>query len=509
MNALIFKLHLLQPVLATQPESGEENSATAFGFIPGSMIRGALIAEYARRNFKSHLATDTTARKLFFDGSVRFLNAYPWHSVSKARMLPRPHSWFTPKDQASKPTAEIWDLAVTEKELQGAAKNPSGEFCILDKGNTELHTLARQVNVHNASDDPIVKSEDTSTVYRYDAIAPDQVLSCAIVAEQPGDLVKLKDLLKEELVLGGSHTASYGRVHVLQIETENDWQEYVADTDLSGKVIVTLLSDTIIRSSNGQVDGNLDQAIASALGLISLEHKGSFQRMRLVGGFNRKAGLPLPQSWAIQAGSVFVYSATEANAAALRLLAEKGIGERRAEGFGCFAVNMTTREKLDAKRYVPTQSHESIPLSEESKELARVMAQRRLRTLLENKLIEAVNGAKLTRVPENAQLSRVRTSAQQALVTKNLDEVITLMKGLKAAKKQFERARVDNEPMLEWILARASQKDIEEKMKIGTAPPRIAGQLVELSPEMKVEYTARMIDAMMKKAIKQNQKELA
>ena len=46
MKAIPYRLHLLEPVLVSQAESGEENSAVGLPFIPGSAIRGALVARY-------------------------------------------------------------------------------------------------------------------------------------------------------------------------------------------------------------------------------------------------------------------------------------------------------------------------------------------------------------------------------------------------------------------------------------------------------------------------------
>ena len=49
MNALTFQIHLHEPVLVTQVGSGDSNSAVGFDFIPGSVIRGALIGRYLQR----------------------------------------------------------------------------------------------------------------------------------------------------------------------------------------------------------------------------------------------------------------------------------------------------------------------------------------------------------------------------------------------------------------------------------------------------------------------------
>ena len=77
MRACTFQLRLLEPVLVARAESGEENSAVGLPFVPGSTLRGALVARFLERNPIANLATDARARRLFLDGTTCFLNAYP------------------------------------------------------------------------------------------------------------------------------------------------------------------------------------------------------------------------------------------------------------------------------------------------------------------------------------------------------------------------------------------------------------------------------------------------
>ena len=104
MSALTFRIRLKTPVLATQTESGEPNSATAFDYIPGSMIRGALIARMGGN--VADLPVDPEMRRLFFSGDVHFLNAYPFDADSFSnRLLPVPLSW-------RERDGQIYDFAV-------------------------------------------------------------------------------------------------------------------------------------------------------------------------------------------------------------------------------------------------------------------------------------------------------------------------------------------------------------------------------------------------------------
>lgn len=48
MKALSYQVRLLEPLLATQLGAGEENSSQSSCFIPGSMLRGALVNLYLK-----------------------------------------------------------------------------------------------------------------------------------------------------------------------------------------------------------------------------------------------------------------------------------------------------------------------------------------------------------------------------------------------------------------------------------------------------------------------------
>jgi hypothetical protein len=109
-------------------------------------------------------------------------------------------------------------------------------------------------------------------------------------------------------------------------------------------------------------------------------------------------------------------------------------------------------------------------------------------------------------LPQNAQLSRIRTAAQQALLGKNLDDLIVLLNNLKGAKRQFERARISTESLFDWLKERASELDLQTQLGLNESEfPVVAGQPAALDDALAVEYMARLIDGVMRKAIKQNQ----
>ncbi|MCB0086236.1 MAG: hypothetical protein KDE47_35085, partial [Caldilineaceae bacterium] len=81
MIAIQYTITLLEPLLASGIE-GDPNTKRSLDYIPGSMIRGALIGQYLRQQRRNLLdANDYKERRLFLDEKTRFLNAYPWQDV--------------------------------------------------------------------------------------------------------------------------------------------------------------------------------------------------------------------------------------------------------------------------------------------------------------------------------------------------------------------------------------------------------------------------------------------
>lgn len=509
MRAVTYRLRLLEPVLVSQAESGEENSAIGLPFIPGSAIRGALAARYLQAFKLTDAAADDLFRHLFLDGSICFLNAYPWREG--ARSLPRPLSWMAEKDKADEKEGTAYDWAIDPESKLERPKAVDGQFCVLVDDTAYMASPERQVNVHISLQD-VDKRGDENTVYRYDALAAGEVLAGAIVSTNDDLLERMKVLLDtDEIALGTAHRAGYGRVRIEDMKlSPNGWNEYTpGDGSGTGEIVVTLLSDAIVRGNDGQVNGDISAALASILRLPGLKPKRCYQSLHLVGGYNRKWNLPLPQTWSIQAGSAFVFAAGSFASDELRRLAELGIGERRAEGFGRLAVNWQRHAELNWEKADPPEIA-GTELSEESKALALQMANRRLRLLLDQRLAAAVNRIQIgAQRPQNAQLSRVRSAAQQAMVEGNFNGLQRHLANLKGAREQFEKARVSNTPLDRWIEERTKNLDVEIQLQLGQPPvlPEVAGQKAQLTSKLKVEYTARLIDGVMKKAAKLNQKQ--
>ncbi|MBU1659927.1 MAG: hypothetical protein KKD28_00465 [Chloroflexi bacterium] len=518
MKAITFLIRLVDPLLATQPQAGEPNSAVTYPFIPGSMIRGALIARYLKG--KEIDAADESFQKLFLDSKVRYLNAYPAHPTNQARMLPKPLSWYVPKNEASNSSFMINDFAVESIETDEPYKSPkSGDFCYqTEDGFVQLGSPAVRVTVHNASDNRDRKSEGESQVFRYDALAPGEEFVGVILSEDGESLGNtLKPLLeKGDLLLGGSQTAGYGRAAIIpeSLNLDSYWQEYGIEEWLDpdsdedeeypqsekplNVTTLTCLSDAILPETGEQPEKWLES-------LVGQKPEKSFRKVRLVGGFNHKWGLPLPQCWALEMGSVFVFPVDMKSK--LEDLARDGIGERKAEGFGRLAVDWHTEGEL-TQRELPLRKVETSDLenlSPDSKALAQRMANRRLQNELDRWLVKTVNDLTKSEnafrgLPSATQLSRARLAAWRAWMKGNLTEITNHFKELTdLTQRDWKGAKLKGNPLQKWI---DQQIENRESFSPDIVIPRVAATEAQFDQLLRERTIARLIEGILRRAVK-------
>ena len=493
MNGFTYTLTLLEPVLANSL-GGEPNSANSLFYIPGGLVRGAAINSYSGKKD----AGDDDFRRLFLDGSARFLNAYPLSE--NGRSLPTPLKYKKPKYFSGS------DLS----SLKTDAVHALGE--------------AWQINVHTQRDAEAGHAkEDAGAVYRYIALPAGLVLQGAVLTETPADAEKIEKLLNEKtILLGKARTAGYGTV---RIETKTlDINE--GGVTLNGKVdsfTLTLLSPAIVRDENGQPALDISTALNARLG-VEVKVEETYQRAEIVGGFNRTWGLPLPQVTAIAAGSFFEVKAS-VDAGELAKLQETGIGERRAEGFGRVAVNLPLPEiKEDDQWHLVEAGTQDLANSSNKlaqNATARLMLKRLAQKDLDEKVIHTAR--KMTEgykgnIP-NSQLSRWRVIVRSVLDEKdkhgkrNLQKLKTFLeesKG-KAGWKKLEKARVviseqEHPRLTEWMEDLLEQPlNLYKAMRIPTDYQHtLGGNTFKMDEELNLEYRLRLLDAVLAVMAKMN-----
>jgi CRISPR-associated protein Csx10 len=473
MIALTYRVTLEEPLLATAL-SGDPNSAVAFPFIPGSMIRG-LVAGRARATRPDDSLTNW-GRPQFFDEQTRYLNAYP-AAGSGQRRLPIPLSWRKEKNRVAEagPIEDHAFMSPDDSDLE-TPKEAEG-FVWLEEATVTLHSPKREITVHTLRDRSAGRpTGDLSTLYRYDALAPGEIFEGAIIVstEQIAEEI-MAWLPAGHYRLGGAATAGYGQIRLdyHKPAIDSDWQECADEAQkiVAGETfVVTLLSDAILRDDVGMEHTDLGRVLG-----LPVEGVKAFKKVAPVGGFNRKWGLPLPQALALRAGSVFVFRATAPiTVKAITTLMTEGVGERRIEGFGRLAVNWQHKRVLTQDKLAsPNPERRGGKLEGEAKVLAEQMVLRRVRRELDQALVKTINRLQpdRNRLPANSQLSRVRVIARDALTHNDLARISELFKPNKPTKenpqavnpkamkghalKKFESARIGGQRMSDWIVSLA------------------------------------------------------
>jgi len=538
MKAITFSLTTQQPLLATSFQ-GDPNSDVSYSYIPGSMIRGAIIGRYMKHYPDSELdIANDKVRSLFFDDDkIHYLNAYLESKDNKIRTLPVPRSWFKRKDDelTKDKSIRIYDFADEDTQddediILKSPKSVGESLWNIEGGIVRLYSTARRINIHNRRDrskgrstkdqiDLVTKKvmrKGEGEIFRYDAIDVDQTFQSVILCQTDEIYDEILRLLKakDDIWLGGSQSAGYGHCKISNIKSDDNWNEVsipAAKRTSQDKLVITLLSSAILRDEYGQhvANPNLVKCeIEKILGIANLpkplpEAKPIYAGSENIGGFNRKWGLPLPQVPALSMGSVFVFEGYSLTEEQIKLLESQGIGERRVDGFGRIAVNWLSESEFQAKKADQQAKTNESQLQGSSLELAEKMADRLLRQKLDQKLLEKLGSISIQNGISNSQLSRLRLFARQAL-PQNSDLVLSMLNNLpKNAQKQLEtKIKVSNrETPLKSQIETWFQKPKEWITNIDVV--KIANVEKGLTDALAMEYTLRLIEAVAKKATKE------
>lgn len=501
MIAIKYCLRAEQPLLLTALE-GDPNSSVSFEYIPGSMIRGMLISRYLKQYKLHDLLSDETATRLFFSPATRFLNAYiALNNESFERSLPLSRSLRHKKRQ--KLTDEAWD--VSSNGYQNADKNDHKAIKLQFGSINQQQALvlapsvATVLNVHTTRDRTIGRAtRESGAVFQYEALAPNQVFCGVILCDNNNnnDVQTIQDLLNEQIFwLGRSRSAGYGKVRVVNTDIKEDWHEI--STQLAtgqGSYTVTLLSDAMIRDDSGHYTTTIHNWSPVSISMTT------------IGGFNRTWRLPLPQVPAIAMGSAFTVAG---DIEKLQELQQTGIGERTNEGFGRFAINWLPdvddkgkikrvelsgetngNQSAQAKTQIDLQKMDGIALK---------VGERIARQWLDTQLPRLVTDYAVHGELTSTQLARLWLTARNNITSQNLDPLKTFVAGLTSNTRQkFERATIHGQSLTHW-LEHVDKNSIKFETNDIKSP-------IQLTNELKLEYTFRLVMAIAKQARKQQQR---
>lgn len=492
MKAIIFYLVLEEPVLVSSM-FGDANTETSLNYIPGTTLRGAIIGRSAN---------PTAPNRGFFDGSIRFLNAYPVveRNGKYVRTLPRPLSLKTQKGTDT----PVRDLAVDElddQELKETWTSAKGAFVTLQEGDDDSSGAVGYVNpdsklnIHMARNRKYGRSlgsaaaklgegDDPGAVFRYEAIAPGQQFRAAILCQDDSVSSSIRDILKKgDLFIGGARTAGYGKVRIDEVtELSGDEGRYFDEALMQftsvpehngEEVILTFASDAFLRDEYGQLSADVGRVFGEGVDVIS-----AFIQTTRIGGYNRKWALPLPQDLAIGKGSVI-----KARVGADRLHAwlQFGIGERTSEGFGRILLDWQaeaeygSNEGLDALASVQAKAGNAFEEKHAGELLQRIVDRTVRRHWDLGIAVKARKEAEKFSGPGRSQIGRVRAIVQSAMSEspasgrKRISDLVEDIGKRKASRQQWDGSEMRLKDKAEATTPLVQPKKLELGGKTFTA----------------------------------------
>jgi CRISPR-associated protein Csx10 len=466
MSSVIrYRIKLLQPVLATALE-GDPNSGQSFPYLPGSVLRGAWIGHALRGKgaaFDAPIAAETAH---FFSPSTRFLNGYLLHMGR--RMLPVPRSWQQVKGDDN---SRIYDALLGGHVQKGEVSRGMSGFVMINGDSVSVANPGYQINVHIQRDrNGTPRAGDRGgQVYRYEPLDAGQEFEAFILCDDDTTAFDLIAMIKSVkfLHIGGARSAGYGSVAIEYCDDTsqvNSWQEPGGELRLddTAPCSFVFLSDAILRDANGQHCPDLDTlqtALTHAMPNVSVTIEDAYLSSTFIGGFNRKWGLPLPQTPALAMGSVvrvIIAGKPEAARKALEQLAWYGMGERRNEGFGRIAVNWLRHAEYQRSS---SEGSEQAAKGNVDQEWATLPAslkptvKRLISATLERKIIEQMqSGCYSGRGISTSQLNNLRNVLAAAMRGSSFQPLHDHLNKMRdTARHQIQRAQVNEHSLDDWL----------------------------------------------------------
>jgi CRISPR-associated protein Csx10 len=436
---LPFSLKLHAPCLVAE-RSLDTNSRAAKTYIPGSTLRGALAGALLRS------AEATELDRVILSGKVRLLNAYI-EGVERSRALPNPITWQRNKnakwekdtDSGTQPADALESLFLTEGETRAAGQRQplKSPYYVHVGADYYPATVDVRKTTHRLGDPETgVTQKDRTTVFVYEALEAGQTFRglLALPATEAVLGEKMAALLeKGPIWLGRSARSGYGAAARIRFDRETavkpghaprfrqQWHEQgeaFCNIPKDGYFTVLLTSDAVLRDPvTGQHDPyRLKAEIAERFkghGIVveaDLDTTVACVHTEVARGYNRLWRTDLPAVPSAAAGCVVLLQATQAiSGKEIAALQSTPIGERIAEGFGCFVVRAELESTLSLKEEPKSANAEP---AEAAPELL-VQAQRSIyrdRLLLQrsNQALQLAEQVAEASLPSSSLLQRLR-----------------------------------------------------------------------------------------------------
>ncbi|MBE0426912.1 MAG: hypothetical protein IBX72_09735 [Nitrospirae bacterium] len=381
MMYLILQVELLENAIFSRNLS-PGNIYYSHNYIPGSVIWGYFAGKVVRKDkalFKNY----------FFSDRLIFSNLYPVKTSGSLQFLslPLPFSTYACKYRPglSEPPVDVErhgfrDYLIDESGLDNRCSNIncnaklkefSGGFYYKKGHNYYSFFPSMIVDMHNRIDE---KSQTTpeDALYAYEVLSKGQSFKGYILfsKDEFKRLAALCEFKNSEVAIGKGRNNGYGLVRLSflgsgilgqgervidKLKTQaqdNICKDITFDNSMT--LTITCLSDTILMDECGNFITSIDVSVLASL--LNQSQGGYFKANNFelirrfsgpveIDGYNAKHNLPKNKVIAIRKGSVFYFEYKGNDKAGLKEkllgLELSGIGERKNEGFGSIAVNLS------------------------------------------------------------------------------------------------------------------------------------------------------------------------
>ncbi|MGJ7908499.1 type III-B CRISPR module-associated Cmr3 family protein [Actinopolyspora sp. H202] len=308
---------LLDETVATGKNAQSDHRQDTHEHIPGSVLRGAIAADWIRRSGQS--VTTTPEFTSIFEGRGSF---GPLHTPAS---LPIPLSVRVHKYEPTRKCHQLWwdeafdDDAERCPHCEGPLERSKGQA----RGGipTTTRTTAALTADGEAEDSALFSQRALSQGLRLHGWLHGE----AVRALNP-DGTPITSLLL------GSRRSVRGKASV-----EVDHAVSPGPVETTGNdVVLRLAAPAVFVDDFGLPSTTPDLSeLSEALGVEASEVRGSWTRWDETGGWHAASGLPKPTERCVAAGSTYRVRCAEPPAEeALRTLMARGVGLRRREGFG-------------------------------------------------------------------------------------------------------------------------------------------------------------------------------
>lgn len=484
---LPYTLSLQAPAVLTSLR-GDPNSLRTLLYIPGSTLRGFAAQKLNRSS------DDANFREFIFNGTVRFLNAYP--CTESRRTLPTPVSWRIDKHRLDKHTDTInsWDLAAFDKDSTWPAESLSvlpEPFITIGAARPCRVTPTLGSRIHQQRDRSYGhawkeicdrQEKKHGEVFSIEFLESDQDFDglIQIQAENEHNWEKLaqtiKDILQPPILIGRSRRGGYGGNATITWrktrDREVDGQGLIqADLSKNFEFQALLTSNYIGRNQHtGQIDPaylvtEIEEVFEKNIQIIR-----ECLAFELVGGFNRKWRLEIPQTLTCSAGSVLILKTkTPIFITTLQSIENAGLGERRADGFGRVVfLNVATQAPIEV--WVPTVTTVQEP-NGDPPEIVHFVERRIIDAAVERIIQEEATrlARDAIKLPTASIIGRLRNAIRSPphIVIKTLSKWLSkkdddeTSKLKKPAITQLDRCRIGEKkkPLSDWLREHLKNED--------------------------------------------------